>query len=247
MRSKFYKIAQAVGVSLALAFSLSCSGGDDLSNGDNNGGVSSPSVGSGSSSSSVPSSSSIDFPSSSSVPTQTITYGPSVPYDGEEYQTVVIGSQTWMARNLNYATEDSRCYDDSETNCNKYGRLYNFTTAKTVCPTDWHLPSKIEWNELISYIESDKGCTNCAAKHLKTRSDWNGGNGTDDYGFSAFPGGYGDSDGLFYDVGDYSYWWGNSEGGAHYIYIRGVGYIGERSDSEDNGKGFLRSVRCVQD
>jgi hypothetical protein len=110
----------------------------------------------------------------------------SLEYGGKTYKTVVIGTQNWMAENLNYNVSGSHCYDNLESNCNKYGRLYDWATAKTVCPAGWHLPSGTEWATLINYV----GGSNIAGKKLKATSGWNnGGNGQNTYGFSALPGG----------------------------------------------------------
>jgi len=158
--------------------------------------------------------------------------------DGKTYKTVKIGEQVWMAENLNYEAEGSRCYDDKPANCEKYGRLYNWNTALKVCPKGWHLPSEAEWETLKVSVGGASG-----GEHLKT-NDWGG---LDTYGFSALPGGWGFSDGHFYDVGKQGSWWSSSEISTNnaynlsivssYIYI----YPG------DNIKDVLFSVRCLKD
>jgi uncharacterized protein (TIGR02145 family)/uncharacterized repeat protein (TIGR02543 family) len=146
------------------------------------------------------------------------------------YKTVMIGTQTWMAENLDYNVEGSVCYNNSADSCTKYGRLYNWTTAmdvaanyayttwggsdvnhRGICPVGWHLPSSAEWTTLTSFVGSSAG------RKLKSQSGWyNNGNGTDEYGFSALPGGYGNSGGYFNNAGYYGYWWSATEGDAYY-------------------------------
>ncbi|MEC3905908.1 FISUMP domain-containing protein [Tamlana sp. 2201CG12-4] len=74
--------------------------------------------------------------------------------DGQVYDIVTIGNQTWFAENLKYDIGDdtSVCYDDETDNCFIYGRLYTGEAAQTACPEGWHLPSQEEWDTLIDYL-----------------------------------------------------------------------------------------------
>jgi len=184
-----------------------CTG--QLSNSCPNG--SSPSVGGSSSSRTGISSSGVNKGSSSSVKSSSsiqtgIIRGTPVIYEGETYNTVVIGTQTWMARNLNYDVEGSKCVDeeirkltDENTSyCDTYGRLYDWSTAmdidtryneeewggsdvkhRGICPSGWHIPSNDDWDELINYVEYDIGCNSCAGIYLHATSGWNDGSGND--------------------------------------------------------------------
>jgi len=162
--------------------------------------------------------------------------------DKQKYKIVRIGEQVWFAENLNYAAEDSKCYDNEPANCQKYGRLYDWNTAMRACPNGWHLPSDEEWDVLTAAV-GDKETT---GKFLKAKNGWNNNNnGADVIGFSALPGGHGYSDGSFYDVGDRGYWWSASEDGANDAYSRNMIYYNERGSYSKSINLF--SVRCLKD
>jgi len=158
--------------------------------------------------------------------------------DGKTYKITKIGEQVWMAENLNYETEGSKCYNDSTAYCDIYGRLYNLETAMRVCPSGWHLPRSGEWDKLINAVGGGWG-----GRHLKAVSGWQANNGTDAYGFAALPGGGGNSDGSFSNVGTNSYWWVNLNNGPYYQYMY---YKYWYIDMDYGRKNFLLSVRCVQ-
>jgi len=288
---------------LAMALTFSCSGGDDNDEspvgGVSNSEVSLPSSGSVivlSSSSAVHSialSSSATLSGSSNTSSEgdsdfTGTSGTFTDNrDNKFYKWVKIGSQIWMAENLNYVANGSKCgngsklTEDNTTTCDTYGRLYNWVTAMAssassiatpsgvqgVCPNSWHLPSRAEWNTLIKFIApncpDNSPCADVGTK-LKAAKNWDSYSGipvgTDNYGFSALPGGDGLYVGLFEDVGKYGGWWSASEqyktygnyttatGGAYVIYI---GYsskdLGIIEDDDADDKRTLLSVRCIRD
>jgi len=163
--------------------------------------------------------------------------------DNKIYKTIVIGNNTWMTENLNYNANGSKCYGNISSNCDMYGRLYNWATAVTACPSasGWHLPSDEEWQELIDAVGESAGAK------LRATSGWNSnGNGTDYHGFSALPGGCGYSDGSFYSVGNLGYWWSATEGRIAFAWFRRMN--GNNSVvGMDEVKTALFSVRCVKD
>jgi uncharacterized protein (TIGR02145 family) len=172
---------------------------------------------------------------------------------------VKIGTQTWMAENLNYATAGSKCgngsilSDVNTSTCDTYGRLYNWAAAKTACPSGWHLPNDAEWGALMQSVNPSCSLTgDCAnaGRLLKATSGWNSnGNGSDVYGFAALPGGEGHhSDGKFYSAGNIGGWWSATESNnADYAFNRSM-----LCNYEGVGRGYYNklnvfSVRCLQD
>lgn len=187
--------------------------------------------------------------------------------DNKTYKQVKIGNQTWMAENLNYNATGSRCYgdntgNDNQNKCATYGRLYNWTTAMNgstsssanpsnvqgICPSGWHLPRKSEWTKLTNFVSTDVG------EKLKATSGWNkngndDGNGTDDYGFSALPGGcYGCEyrENSFGYVGDNGYWWSSDTDGTYASRIM-IATNSNYSWGNIKMSVVFLSVRCVQD
>jgi uncharacterized protein (TIGR02145 family) len=191
-----------------------------------------------------------------------ITYGSLTdPRNGQTYYTVKIGDQTWMAENLNFDAPGSLCHRNEESNCYIYGRLYEWNTVmdgspssslnpsrvQGICPDGWHIPSDAEWTTLDNHVAGD---ITTRGTRLKARGGWtNDSNGTDDFGFSALPGGRGGRFGGF-DSG-YAYWWSTTGFGSSTtstIYCR---YISNSSNGRlfrsDISRDFKHSLRCVQD
>ncbi|GBU21816.1 hypothetical protein R80B4_01716 [Fibrobacteres bacterium R8-0-B4] len=158
---------------------------------------------------------------------------------GGTCRKVTIGTQTWMTENLNIATEGSWCYGNSPANCAKYGRLYTWTDAMTACPSGWHLPANQEWEILTDYAGSKK---------LHARSGWensfNGlnGNGTDDFGFAALPGGYCNASRSCGGAGEMGFWWTSTEDVNGRAYNRAMAFA-DGVESKDTTLGL--SVRCI--
>jgi len=192
-----------------------------------------------------------------------IVYGSPVTYEGETYQTVVIGTQIWFKRNLNYAALGSKCYGNVTANCATYGRLYDWTTAMAlpasckssfcgysfmgghqgICPLGWYIPNYNDYLTLMTFVNSSCGEDyGCVAKTLKSANLWVP-KGTDNYGFSALPGGgyyYGDFEGI----GTQGVWWSSYENDAFNasgwaIYDNVADMVGYASKDE------FYSVRCV--
>ncbi len=129
--------------------------------------------------------------------------------DGREYRTVTIGSQVWMAENLKYAVENSYCYNDDESKCDDYGRLYSWSSAKDdkLCPDGWHIPNFEEWEILSDAV----GGKDVAGQKLRSNEGWGEKNNSiDNYKFTVRPTGFRHGNG--YDgMNEHAYFWLNGD------------------------------------
>ena len=184
--------------------------------------------------------------------------------DGNQYDTVVIGTQTWLKENLkttkyrngdhiNLITDNTKwstfpigafCwYDNNADNKEIYGALYNWKAASSdlLCPYGWHVPTSAEWKELIAYLggQHDAGgkLKETGTIHWISESEGT----TNETGFTALPGGCRYLDGTFKEIKQYGNWWMSDYDNFVYIYYSNE-YISE--GSWNGNPGF--SVRCVK-
>jgi uncharacterized protein (TIGR02145 family) len=154
--------------------------------------------------------------------------------DNTTYRTVAITigdySQLWMAENLAYEAGATICWAP-------YGCYYNWAQAINSCPEGWHLPSDAEWTALVNAIGSS------VETKLKSAISWDG---TDEYGFSALPGGYRAGD-YFSNRGEQGFWWSASEydDDATVAYSRVIGF-NEGTDTAKLTTDGL-NIRCIKD
>jgi uncharacterized protein (TIGR02145 family) len=186
--------------------------------------------------------------------------------DGKMYKTVKMpDNNMWMAENIDYKPQKGKswCYENKSANCGKYGRLYDWNTAWAVCPSGWRLPSRHDWKVLEKALDSariarygmslwDSFGISMVSMRLKAKIGWydqfrnDAGNGNDNHGFSALPGGCRCNG--FRDAGFNGYWWESTEHSHYTAYgtVMSGSYnsIGWGYESNKNN-GY--SVRCVAD
>ena len=200
--------------------------------------------------------------------------------DNNAYNTVLIGSQCWMASNLRVTkynngtlipldnsggstgdvsttwtarTSGARTvYAHNNSYLTIYTYLYNWyaaTDTRKICPSGWGIPTDAEWLTLTNFIGTNPG-----TKLKKNSTLWSTNTGTDNYGFSALPGGYRDVDGGFTNIGGTAFFWSTNESEVRaplnrawnrlmYNYSGSVG----RTNTSYNDKSVGASLRCLRD
>lgn len=169
-----------------------------------------------------------------------LTYGTMTDYDGNVYQTIKIGNQTWMAENLRvthfnngrpiehimsdsiwglswyYGGAVAYCvYGNHEGNRKRYGLLYTNKVVgenapANVAPPGWHVPSNEEWITLFNHLGADS----VVGGQLKEAGfvHWQAPNvgATNSSGFTALPGGLRSPQGVFVGLGTRGIWWSST-------------------------------------
>jgi uncharacterized protein (TIGR02145 family) len=182
--------------------------------------------------------------------------------NGQSYKTVVIGSQTWFAENLNVdrfrngdpipeaktdaeweqAGENKQpawCYYNNDpANGTKYGKLYNWYAVndpRGLALEGWHVPSVADWTILIDYL----GSFGSGIK-MKSSHDWGfEGNGTNVSGFSGLPGGYRIHTGVFKWEKDFvGHWWSSTEHNKYGVPLNSI---------ESNRQAYYRKLSNYSD
>lgn len=209
------------------------------------------------------------------------TFGMNIPgpqvtdIDGNIYNSVIIGTQVWMAQNLkvkHYRNGDTLTtetddiiwcnlttgawcnYENNETNALTYGLLYNWYTvndSRNICPSGWHVPSDAEWSILTSYLGGDS----LAGGKLKESGTlhWNAPNtdATNESGFTALPAGTRFFMACYFDaLNRRTEWWTSTPGGGYVgmALIRILTYDSSGLPTDVGAWEYSgESVRCVKD
>ncbi len=192
-------------------------------------------------------------------------------YEGNDYSTIAIGSQTWMAENLrsiklndgtpiayvsnnySWSTQTTPGYsyfsNDSVTYKKRYGALYNWYTVQTkkICPTGWHVPTDQDWTTLGSSL----GIDSIAGGKLKATGTtyWYVPNlyATNSTGFSGIGSGYRFYNGSYNNSGYSATWWSATEYTANTVWYRFLSYNNGKFGRTYADKLYGFSIRCLKD
>jgi uncharacterized protein (TIGR02145 family) len=180
-------------------------------------------------------------------------YGDQIYYAGQIYNTVTIGTQTWLKENLNYETANSWCYGNTAANCITYGRLYTWQAAMNgsttegaqgICPEGWHIPTIAEFQSLEAYVNDKVAAlvdTSAALNYTPdVTQNWSG--------FSALFAGYRGFSGTFYGFVNFALFWSSTEYDSYDAYDMSLRYDYDYRfvNLENSQKDYGFSVRCIK-
>jgi len=183
-------------------------------------------------------------------------------YDGNVYKTVKIGTRVWMTENLKVThyrngepipnikepkqwdilTSGAFCdLNDNQANTKAFGLIYNWYTiadVRNVCPTGWHVPSDLEWNELTTFLSGEKGPGGVLPGSAAINQSL----------FRFLPEGFRGYDGEFTGIGyGGGGWWSATTGTAETAFYRNVNYNTASRQHMEGRKSFGYHIRCIKD
>lgn len=194
--------------------------------------------------------------------------------NGIEYKTAKLGTQEWIASNLNTnkfqngdiipeaktkeewvkagsEKKPAWCYYENDPeNGKKYGKLYNWyaiNDPRGLAPKGWHIAVNADWMTIVKNLLG----IDYASPRLKSKTGWKSKKGTDNIGFGALPGGLRDENGGFKDLGAICQFWSNSEPvevqKSNLIYSMMLKDISVEVSYVKMKKESGLSVRCLKD
>jgi uncharacterized protein (TIGR02145 family) len=204
-----------------------------------------------------------------------LIYGNMTDQEGNQYKTIIIGNQEWMAENLKTSIyrngdpistnlSDAEWFNTTNTQLGAwafpnndslfecpYGKLYNWyavSDSRHVCPSGWHEPTNDEWTDLTNYL----GGITLAGGKMKTTGlqYWNTPNSeaTNESGFSGLPSDSRNVNGTFSGIGSFGLWWSSTDYVPNFAWLRNLEY---NSGNVTNLFGYNKqagfSVRCLKD
>jgi len=164
--------------------------------------------------------------------------------DGNVYRTITIAGVTWMAENLKFKPKTGAFFFDNDSNnIPGYGVLYEWETAKNICPAGWHLPSGVDFRTLTNNFEQ--------------KGSW-GKIASDPSSFGIQLGGMQDYEGTFSEMDESGYYWTSTEydktNAEYFSYLliddEPVVDVSRKEDIADiHGTEKINkySVRCIKD
>lgn len=163
--------------------------------------------------------------------------------DGKTYKTIVVEipldggisvKRTWMAENLNYKINDSFCYQNESAYCEVFGRLYTFRAAIAACPEGWHVPTIDDWKALFRTFGGNQKAGQALQKDGAS-------------GINLALGGFGDSSGVFKNVGISGNYWDAEKKSNSTSGLISVRKGNNEIYHSEIGNWLRNSCRCMKD
>jgi uncharacterized protein (TIGR02145 family) len=153
----------------------------------------------------------------------------------------------WTTENLTVTTEGSYCYDNSEQNCRRYGRLYTWESARQACRAlggGWRLPTNEEWRQLANHYGGIRQESADLGKAAYTALITGGGSGFN----AVYGGGRTDKSGEYLCIEAHGFYLSATETGPYRAWFYNFGKGAESFGRHEDGEKLRAfSVRCVKD